>query len=219
MQCYRLKLDLFSTDRMEEESEQEFHLELTKKDKTFVRELIKIHLGVNLATEEDYEENSTLDANSYEITKEDDSESQIQVMKKTLIEEVFCQYLKNNIFDPVEQLPVEESDINSDVKGIKCNESIPGKTVVFNKNDSVFETMKKKLSETSKEFSFSPNKDYFVSNKVENLSVIEKFDSPEKIKPDPSNFFDSKNSTAKFITLTDESEDVLMIEENNDSKC
>lgn len=202
-----------------EESAQEVHLELTKKDKTFVRELIKIHLGINLMTEEDYEA-SILHANSYAITKEDDSESEIiQVMKKTLIEEVFNQYLKKKTFEPVKQLPFEESDINSDnVIGIKCNENSLEKTVNF-ENENVFETLKKKQSETSQEFPFTRNQDYFVSKMVENLPVIEQNNSVAEVEPNFSNFFYSKNPSATFTTLTDEGEDVFMIEENNNSKC
>lgn len=191
-----------------EESSQEIHLELTKKDKTFVRELIKIHLGVNLTTEEDYDD-SILDSNSYVITKEDDSESEIEVMKRTLIEEVFNQYLKKNCHEPVRQLPFEESDINSNnIKVVNCNERILENTVDLHKNKNVFEIVKKKQSDMSQEVPFTPNQDYFVNDKAE-----------EKVKPDFSNCFYSENPSAQFTTLPDKSEDGLMIEEQNYSKC
>lgn len=138
-----------------EESALEVHLEFTNKDKAFVRELIKIHLGVNLMAEENYEA-SILDANSYAITKKDDSESEIQDVKKTLIEEVFYQHLSKNTFEPVKQLPLEESDINSnDVNGIDCNENILEKTININNNENVFDTLKKKQSEILQEFPFT----------------------------------------------------------------
>lgn len=202
-----------------EESAQEVHLEFTKKDKAFVRELIKTHLGVNLMTEENYEA-SILDANSYAITKEDDSESEIQVVKKTLIEEVFYQHLNKNTFEPVKQLPLEESDINSnDVNGIDCNENIVEKTININNNENVFETLKKKQSEILQEFPFTSNQDYFVSNRVENLPVIEQNNSAAKVKPDFSNSVYNKSPSARFITLTDDGEDVFKVEENNNGKC
>lgn len=203
-----------------EESAQEVHLEFTKKDKAFVRELIKIHLGVNLITEEENDEASILDANSYAITKEDDSESEIQVVKKTLIEEVFYQHLNKNTFEPVKQLPLEESDINSnDVNGIDCNKNILEKTININNNENVFETLKKKQSEMLQEFPCTSNQDYFVSNRVENLPVIERNNSAAKVKPDFSNSFYNKSPSARFITLTDEGEELFKVEENNNSKC
>lgn len=194
-----------------EESAQEVHLEFTKKDKAFVRELIKIHLGVNLITEENYEA-SILDANSYAITKEDDSESEIQVVKKTLIEEVFYQHLNKNTFEPVKQLPLEESDINiNDVFGINCNENILEKTININNNENVFETLKKKQSEILQEFPSTSNQDY--------LPVIEQNNSAAKVKPNFSNSFYNNSPSARFITLTDDGEDVFKIEENNNGKC
>lgn len=204
-----------------EESAQEVHLEFTKKDKAFVRELIKIHLGVNLMTEEENNyEASILDANSYAITKEDDFESEIQVVKKTIIEEVFYQHLNKNTFEPVKQLPLEESDINSnDVNGIDCNENILEKTININNNENVFETLKKKQSEILQEFPWTSNQDYFVSNRVENLPVIEQNNSAAKVKPDFSNSFYNKSPSARFITLTDDGEDVFKVEENNNGKC
>lgn len=198
-----------------EESAQEVHLEFTQKDKAFVRELIKIHLGVNLITEENYEA-SILDANSYAITKEDDSESEIQVVKKTLIEEVFYQHLSKNTFEPVKQLPLDESDINSnDVNGIDCNENILEKTININNNENVFETLKKKQSENLHEFPLTSNQDY----RVENLPVIEQNNSAAKVKPDFSNSFYNKSPSARYITLTDDGEDVFKVEENNNGKC
>lgn len=204
-----------------EESAQEVHLEFTKKDKAFVRELIKIHLGVNLMTEEENNyEVPILDANSYAITKEDDSESEIQVVKKTLIEEVFYQHLNKKTFEPVKQLPLEESDINSnDVNGMDCNENILEKTISINNNENVFETLKKKQSEILQEFPSASNQDYFVSNRVENLPVIEQNHSVAKVKPDFSNSFYNKSPSARFITLTDDCEEVFKVEENNNGKC
>lgn len=202
-----------------EESAQEVHLEFTNKDKAFVRELIKIHLGVNLMAEENYEA-SILDANSYAITKEDDSESEIQFVKKTLIEEVFYQHLTKNTFEPVKQLPLEESDINSnDVNSDDCNENILEKTININNNENVFETLKKKQSDILQEFPFTSNQDYFKSNRVENLPAIEQNHSAAKVKPDFSNSFHNKSPSARFITLTDDGEDVFKVEENNNGKC
>lgn len=202
-----------------EESAQEVNLEFTNKDKAFVRELIKIHFGVNLMTEENYEA-SIPDANSYAITKEDDSESEIQVVKKTLIEEVFYQHLNKNTFEPVKPLPLEESDINSnDVNGIDCNENSLEKTININNNDNVFETLKKKQSEILQEFPSTSNQDYFVSNRVENLPAIEPNNSAAKVKPDFSNSFYNKSPSARFITLTDDGEEVFKVEENNNGKC
>lgn len=203
-----------------EESAQEVHLEFTKKDKAFVRELIKIHLGVNLMTEEENYEASTLDANSYAVTTQHDYESEIQVMKKTLIEEVFYQHLSKKTFEPVKQLPLEESDINSnDVNGIDCNENILEKTISINNNENVVETLKKKQSEILQEFPCTSNQDYFVSNRVENLPVIEQNNSAAKVKPDFSNSFYNKSPSARFITLTDDGEDVFKVEENYNGKC
>lgn len=190
-----------------EETVQEDGLEFTNKDKMFVRELIKMHLGIDLTTEEDNETFQPDASNSSTETEKTYYEVQIHDMKKNLIEEVFYRHIKETTYESVKNLPYEEPDINSNVKEITCNESMPEKPV--DRYQPEYE-LKTKTSEDLPS-TLEQGDEYSDSTEVDQLTVIEMNDSHQDdtaTECDNSIIISLTNSPA---TSSDENEDVLDI--------